>query len=61
MRLSPFNDGMQYLLTCIDVFTKRAWAVPVRTKAASDVAEAFEKIVVERMPTCCKAIKGRNF
>ena len=27
--LSPFNDGMRYLLTCIDVFTKRAWAVPV--------------------------------
>ena len=39
-RLSPFNDGMRYLLTCIDVFTKRAWVVPVRTKAASGVAEA---------------------
>ena len=27
--LSSFNDCMRYLLTSIDVFTKRAWAVPV--------------------------------
>jgi len=60
-RLSPFNDGMRYLLTCIDVFTKRAWAVPVRTKAASDVAEAFEKIVVERMPNMLQSDKGTEF
>jgi len=60
-RLSPFNDGMRYLLTCIDVFTKRAWAVPVRTKATSDVAEAFEKIVVERMPNMLQSDKGTEF
>jgi len=48
--LVPHNDGMRYLLTCIDVFSKRAWAVPIRMKSASDVTEAFEKIVDER--TC---------
>ena len=35
--LSPFNDGNRYLLTCIDVFSKRAWAVPIRTKSAGHV------------------------
>jgi len=43
--LSTFNDSMRYLLTYIDVFSKRAWAVPVRTKSGRDVTEAFEKIL----------------
>jgi len=60
-RLSPFNDGMRYLLTCIDVFSKRAWAVPVRTKSARDVAEAFEKIVSERMCNIVQSDKGTEF
>jgi len=45
--LSPFNDGMRYLLTCIDVFTKRAWAMPIKAKSARNVTDAFEKIVDE--------------
>ena len=36
--LAAFNDGARYLLTCIDVFSKRAWAVPIRTKTGRDVA-----------------------
>jgi len=40
--LSPFNDGMRYLVTCIDVFIKRAWVIPVARKSARDVVEAFE-------------------
>jgi len=59
--LSSFNDGMRYLLTCIDVFTKRAWAVPVRTKSGSDVAKAFEKIVDERKCTMVQSDKGTEF
>jgi len=33
---------MRYLLTCIDIFTKRAWAAPVARKSARDIIEAFE-------------------
>ena len=59
--LSPFNDGMRYLLTCIDVFTKRAWAVPVRRKFARDVAEAFERIIAERTCNMVQSDKGTEF
>ena len=45
--LSSHNDGSRYFLTCIDVFSKRAWAVPVRRKAGENVAEAFEKILAD--------------
>ena len=35
------------MLTCIDVFSKRAWAVPVRRKTGQNVADAFEKILAD--------------
>ena len=47
--ISSYNDGVGYLLTCIDVFSKRAWAVPVRTKTGREVANAFEKILLDGM------------
>ena len=59
--LSPSNDGMRYLLTCIDVFSKRAWAVPIRTKSARDVTDAFEKIVAERKCNMVQSDKGTEF
>jgi len=59
--LSSFNDGMRYLLTCIDVFSKRAWAVPVRTKSARDIAEAFEMILTDRMCNMVQSDKGTEF
>jgi len=59
--LSPFNDGMRYLLTCIDVFTKRAWAVPVRTKSGRAVSDAFEKILTERKCNMLQSDKGTEF
>ena len=59
--LSSFNDGMRYLLTCIDVFSKRAWVVPVRRKSARDVAEAFEKILAEEKCNMVQSDKGTEF
>ena len=31
LNLSLYNDGCRYLLNCVDVFTKRAWSMPLRT------------------------------
>ena len=59
--LTPFNDGMRYLLTCIDVFTKRAWAIPVRTKSGRNVADAFEKILAEQQCNMVQSDKGSEF
>ena len=59
--LSSYNDGMRYILTYIDVFTKRAWAVPVRTKSGRDVAEAFEKILSDGECNMAQSDKGTEF
>jgi len=59
--LSPYNNGMRYILTCIDVFTKQAWAVPIRTKSGRDVAEAFEKILSDGKCNMVQSDKGMEF
>jgi len=59
--LPLYNDGMRYILTCIDVFTKRAWAIPVRTKSGRDVSEAFEKILADRKCNMVQSDKGTEF
>ena len=60
--ISSYNDGYRYLLTCIDVFTKRASAVAVKTKSGRDVTEAFEKILADgRKPNMVQSNKGTEF
>jgi len=59
--LSLHNDGSRTLLTCIDVFSKRAWAVPVRRKTGQNVAEAFEKILADGNRNMLQSAKGTEF
>jgi len=58
---SLHNDGSRYLLTCIGVFSKRAWAVPVRRKTGQNVAEAFEKILSDGNCNMVQSDKGTEF
>jgi hypothetical protein len=41
------NDGVRFLLCCVDVFTKYAWVRALRSKRSSEVADAFEKVLDE--------------
>ena len=43
--LSRYNKGYKYLLTCVDVFSKYAWVVPLKTKQGQEVVKAFQKIL----------------
>jgi len=38
------NKGHNYILTVIDVFSKYAWAVPLKTKSGNEVVAALYKI-----------------
>ena len=59
--LASHNDCMRYLLTCIDVFSKRAWAIPVRTKSARDVTRAFEIVLEDGKCNMVQSDKGTEF
>jgi hypothetical protein len=61
--LSQHNDGVNYLLTVIDVFSKRLYAEPLKRKSGAEVADAFERIFEEAgaTPRCLQTDKGTEF
>ena len=59
--LAVHNDGFKYLLTCIDCFSRFAWAVPIKNKTAQYVTDAFVSIVTTRRPTYLQSDKGGEF
>jgi transposase InsO family protein len=59
--LASSNDGYFYILTCIDVFSRDAFAVPVKDKRGSTVAAVFEKIFAQRVPNMLQTDRGTEF
>ncbi|HSN24021.1 MAG TPA: transposase family protein [Methylomicrobium sp.] len=60
--LANQNDGERYIMTCIDVFSKKAWAVPLRTKSSKEVADSFEKEILScGTPNFLQTDKGTEF
>ncbi|KAG5324087.1 YMD3 protein, partial [Pseudoatta argentina] len=60
---SGFNRGHHYILTVIDVLSKYAWAVPLKSKGGSETANAISKIVREsrRCPKNLQTDMGKEF
>ena len=59
-RLARYNDGIKYLLTCIDVFSKKAWVRPLKDKTGSSLVKAFESID-DPLPISLQTDKGTEF
>ena len=56
--LKKYNDGTKFLLTVIDVFSKRAWCVPLKNK----VGATLERLLTENTtPTALQTDKGTEF
>ena len=48
VKYSRVNRGYKYIFTNIDIFSKYAWAFPIKSKKISDIKPCFEKIFKER-------------
>ena len=56
------NTGYRYMLIVIDVFSKYAWAVPVKQKTGSDVTAAMKSILQQgRKPINLQTDRGKEF
>ena len=56
------NDGVNYLLVVIDVFSKYVWVRPMKNKTARSLLEAFDSILSEgRKPEKLRTDKGAEF
>ena len=57
------DSGYRYILTCIDCFTRFAWAVPMKNKTPEEAWKAFNSILVDsgRKPNKIWADQGSEF
>ena len=58
---SKDNNGIKYLLTVIDVFSKFVWIVPLKRKTGQEVANAFSRILKDRGPSKMWVDRGCEF
>lgn len=55
------NQGMKYILTMINCFTKFAFAVPLKSKSGVDVAHALEPILKKHPMKHLQTDQGKEF
>ena len=59
--LKVHNDGFQYIFTCIDVFSKYAWGIPIKNKSAEEIVRAYGMIIKDRKPRLLQSDEGKEF
>jgi len=67
--LSKYNDGIKYLLTVIDVFSKFLHIVPLKSKTGNAVTSAFQTILkdpkylkpIRKRPVWVRTDRGKEF
>lgn len=62
--LASSNDGNRYIMTCIDVFSRKAYAEPMLNKSAQQIILAFENILKRtnlKYPMKLQTDKGSEF
>ena len=59
-RISKENNNYKFLLTVIDVFSKKAWVIPLKSKKGQDILKAFESIP-DPPPLYLHTDKGTEF
>ena len=60
-KFAKLNKGYRYLLTCIDIFSKFAWVIPLKDKKGITIKSALEKIFNERKPKFLWTDNGKEF
>ena len=56
------NQGYRFILTVIDIFSRYAWARPLKSKQGEEVATAFKDIFLEgRIPLRIQTDQGKEF
>jgi transposase InsO family protein len=62
--VSKDNDRFNYLLTCIDVLSRYAWVIPVRSKTSTHMRAAIQQLfalAAPRKPKRMQTDKGNEF
>jgi hypothetical protein len=60
-KYSRENEGYRYILIVIDLFSRKAYAEPVKSKSGPDMVDALEKILIEARPSYLQTDQGLEF
>ena len=62
-RLAKWNQNVRYLLTVMDIFTKKLYARAVKRKTAQDVRDAMQSVLKEagKTPVHLQTDQGKEF
>ena len=60
-KFARLNKGYQYLLTCIDIFSKYAFVVPLKDKKGINVKNSLQKIFIQRKCKYLWTDRGKEF
>ena len=60
-KFSKMNKGYRYLLTCIDIFSKYAFVIPLKDKKGITIKNALQKIFNKRKPKFLWTDNGKEF
>ena len=60
-KFSKINKGYRYLLTYIDIFSKHAFAIPLKDKKGITIKNALEKIFIKRKPKFLWTDNGKEY
>ena len=60
-KFAKLNRGYRYLLTCIDIFSKFAWVIPLKDKKGITIKSALQKIFNKRKPKFLWTDRGTEF
>ena len=60
-KFAKLNKGYRYLLTCIDIFSKFAWVIPLKDKKGITIKNALQKIFKQRKCKFLWTDRGTEF
>ena len=60
-KFSKINKSYRYLLTCIDIFSKYAFVIPLKDKKGITIKNALQKISNKRKPKFLRTDNGKDF
>ena len=60
-KLKKYNNGFQYIINIIDLYSRHAWSIPIKNKTGKSIVEAFNSLSETKKPKKLWVDNGSEF